>query len=97
VKAAQNGNPEAGIHFFEIEYRLNYALANLSKPHVALLDGIVMGGGAGVSIHGCFRHATLQSLHLINWTSRLCQWRQHSSVCTRLVRHADASAAIAEC
>ena len=44
--------------FFRSEYALNYALEVLSKPSVALLDGIVMGGGAGVSMHGTFRVAT---------------------------------------
>ena len=44
--------------FFREEYTLNFALGEMRKPHVALLDGIVMGGGAGVSIHGPFRVAT---------------------------------------
>jgi enoyl-CoA hydratase/carnithine racemase len=30
----------------------------LRKPHVALIDGIAMGGGVGVSVHGTFRVAT---------------------------------------
>ena len=44
--------------FFRSEYSLDYQLSVLSKPTVALLDGIVMGGGAGVSINGVFRVAT---------------------------------------
>jgi hypothetical protein len=44
--------------FFREEYRMNFALGQLRKPHVALLDGITMGGGAGVSMHGPFRVAT---------------------------------------
>ena len=44
--------------FFHSEYRLNYLIATLQKPHVALIDGITMGGGVGVSVHGTFRVAT---------------------------------------
>lgn len=44
--------------FFREEYELNHFLGSLAKPHVALMDGIVMGGGAGVSVHGRFRIAT---------------------------------------
>jgi len=33
-------------------------LAVLKKPVVAMLDGITMGGGAGLSMHGAFRIAT---------------------------------------
>lgn len=44
--------------FFRKEYTLNFALGQLKKPHIAILDGIVMGGGAGVSMHGPFRVAT---------------------------------------
>lgn len=46
------------IAFFRDEYAANAALGALRVPHVALLDGIVMGGGAGVSMHGAFRVAT---------------------------------------
>lgn len=44
--------------FFREEYSLNYKLGTLQTPHIALMDGIVMGGGAGISIHGPFRVAT---------------------------------------
>jgi len=44
--------------FFRQEYELNHCLGQLKKPHIALLDGICMGGGAGVSVHGRFRVAT---------------------------------------
>ena len=50
--------PALGPRFFREEYSLNHTLGQLMKPHVALLDGICMGGGAGVSVHGRFRVAT---------------------------------------
>jgi enoyl-CoA hydratase/carnithine racemase len=47
--------------FFRTEYIVDYAIATLNKPHVALIDGITMGGGVGVSVHGRFRVATERS------------------------------------
>ena len=44
--------------FFVDEYALNLAIARYPKPYVALIDGICMGGGIGVSIHGSIRVAT---------------------------------------
>jgi len=44
--------------FFRQEYRVNYLMATARKPQVSLWDGIVMGGGAGVSVHGKYRVAT---------------------------------------
>ena len=44
--------------FFRNEYKLDHFLGTLIKPHVAILNGTVMGGGAGVSMHGTFRIAT---------------------------------------
>lgn len=43
--------------FFREEYRLNAAIHHFTKPYVALIDGVVMGGGVGVSVHGDFRIA----------------------------------------
>ncbi len=43
--------------FFREEYRLNALIHHFSKPYVAFIDGIVMGGGVGVSVHGDFRVA----------------------------------------
>jgi enoyl-CoA hydratase/carnithine racemase len=50
-------NPRHACGFFHEEYRLNAAIHHFSKPYVALIDGIVMGGGVGVSVHGDFRVA----------------------------------------
>jgi enoyl-CoA hydratase len=46
------------IEFFADEYRLNAQIARFKKPYVALIDGIVMGGGVGVSFHGSHRVMT---------------------------------------
>lgn len=44
--------------FFQDEYAVNRLIYHYPKPYIALLDGITMGGGAGVSIHGSHRIAT---------------------------------------
>lgn len=44
--------------FFYDEYQLNRCIYHYPKPYIALLDGITMGGGVGVSIHGSHRIAT---------------------------------------
>src|SRR5262245_28180417 len=48
--------------FFEEEYALNLAIAQCPKPYVALLDGIAMGGGLGLSVHGRHRVVTEHAL-----------------------------------
>lgn len=47
--------------FFEVEYRMNRRISTYSKPIVAIQDGIVMGGGIGVSGHARHRIATERS------------------------------------
>jgi enoyl-CoA hydratase len=44
--------------FFREEYALNLMIATYPKPYVALIDGICMGGGIGVSVHAPYRVAT---------------------------------------
>jgi len=44
--------------FFAEEYALNQHIATYPKPYVALIDGICMGGGIGVSVHGVARPTT---------------------------------------
>ena len=44
--------------FFADEYALNAAIARYPKPYVALIDGVCMGGGMGLSIHGSARVVT---------------------------------------
>ena len=48
--------------FFTTEYRLNAAVKHFPKPYVALIDGIAMGGGVGVSVHGSHRVASENAL-----------------------------------
>jgi enoyl-CoA hydratase/carnithine racemase len=53
-KAGQHGE---ALQFWRDEYPLNAAIKNYRKPYVALIDGIAMGGGVGVSVHGSHRVA----------------------------------------
>jgi enoyl-CoA hydratase len=46
------------MQFFEQEYRLNHFIHQLTKPYIAFMDGITMGGGVGISIHGSHRIAS---------------------------------------
>jgi enoyl-CoA hydratase len=46
------GDHAAQLNFWREEYRLNRRIKRYSKPYVALVDGIVMGGGVGLSAHG---------------------------------------------
>ncbi|NOY44021.1 MAG: enoyl-CoA hydratase/isomerase family protein [Deltaproteobacteria bacterium] len=50
-------DPETRAFFLE-EYRLNLAIHRFPHPYVALMDGIAMGGGVGISVHGSHRVAT---------------------------------------
>ncbi|MCQ8781828.1 enoyl-CoA hydratase/isomerase family protein [Mangrovibrevibacter kandeliae] len=58
---AQAGDPSSGPRFFADEYRLNALVKRFPKPWVALMDGIVMGGGVGISAHGSHRIVTERS------------------------------------
>jgi enoyl-CoA hydratase len=44
--------------FFRAEYLLNTLIKRFARPYVALIDGLVMGGGVGVSVHGSHRIAS---------------------------------------
>ncbi|MGH1422586.1 MAG: enoyl-CoA hydratase/isomerase family protein [Hyphomonas sp.] len=48
--------------FFNVEYRMNVALAAFPKPVLAIMDGVTMGGGVGLSVHGSHRVATERTL-----------------------------------
>ncbi|XP_042017921.1 3-hydroxyisobutyryl-CoA hydrolase 1-like [Salvia splendens] len=62
VHDINRGYWKSGAEYFRKEFTLNYVIATYSKPQVSILNGIVMGGGAGVSVHGRFRIATEKSL-----------------------------------
>jgi enoyl-CoA hydratase len=44
-------NPQQ-MQFFWHEYRLNHFIHHFGKPYIALMDGVTMGGGVGISLHG---------------------------------------------
>ena len=44
--------------FFRIEYKLNYLISQLKKEYLSIWNGVVMGGGVGLSIYGDHRMAT---------------------------------------
>jgi enoyl-CoA hydratase len=48
---------EVALKFWADEYILNRHIHRYTKPYIALIDGIVMGGGVGVSLHGSHRLA----------------------------------------
>jgi enoyl-CoA hydratase len=56
-RSARAGGEQARQFWFD-EYRLNARIGRYRKPYVAVMDGIVMGGGVGVSAHGSVRVVT---------------------------------------
>ena len=61
---AESGRKDgkAGEDFFRVEYTLITQINRFPKPYVALMDGVTMGGGVGISIHGSHRIATEHTL-----------------------------------
>ncbi|MEP3115145.1 enoyl-CoA hydratase/isomerase family protein [Nisaea sp.] len=63
LEEGETGKPtKLMLDFFGEEYRLNRSIADYPKPYIALLDGVTMGGGVGISVHGSFRIATERTL-----------------------------------
>lgn len=60
--AHQNNEPELLDAFYRREYLLNHYMSQYPKPCIALLDGITMGGGVGVSVHGRYRLVTEKTM-----------------------------------
>jgi enoyl-CoA hydratase len=57
-----SGNRGLTSAFFAEEYRLIRDIHRFPKPYVAIIDGITMGGGAGISVNGAYRIATERTL-----------------------------------
>lgn len=56
--AVQVGDHAAAEHYWAVEYDVDRQVVDFPKPYVAWMDGIVMGGGVGVSAHGSVRLVT---------------------------------------
>jgi enoyl-CoA hydratase len=55
---AGSSDPTESRNLFTAEYALNVAISRFPKPYIGVQDGITMGGGAGITIHGSHRIAT---------------------------------------
>lgn len=62
VRVVVEGPVEYGKEFFRNEYTNNYTIGTYKKPFVAIIDGITMGGGVGLSVHGKYRVATERTM-----------------------------------
>jgi enoyl-CoA hydratase/carnithine racemase len=61
INGQGHGNGSPGMltaDFFRNEYTLNYLLAKSEIPQISFWNGLVMGGGAGISVHGKYRIST---------------------------------------
>lgn len=63
-KAYRDGDTSSigWMEFFRDEYLMNVAIAEYPKPYIALMDGITMGGGVGISAHGSHRISTERTM-----------------------------------
>ena len=71
AKALQEGNSDGQLtrDFFREEYILNHRIHSFPKPYISLINGIVMGGGMGISAHGSYRVVTENTLFAMPETS----------------------------
>lgn len=53
---------EDSVTFLREEYTLNHLISTYRVPYVALINGITMGGGVGLSVHGKYRVATEKTM-----------------------------------
>jgi enoyl-CoA hydratase len=56
------GDRQLPAVFFREEYELIRLIHRFPKPYIAIIDGITMGGGAGISVNGAYRIATERTL-----------------------------------
>ncbi|MCW2602920.1 MAG: caiD4 [Pseudonocardiales bacterium] len=52
----------AAVDYWRDEYVINLAIARFPKPYIAIMDGLTLGGGVGLSAHGSVRVVTERSL-----------------------------------
>jgi enoyl-CoA hydratase len=57
-----SGDPDLTAVFFREEYELIREIHRFPKPYLAIINGITMGGGAGISVNGAYRVATERTL-----------------------------------
>jgi enoyl-CoA hydratase len=57
-----SGDSDLTAVFFREEYELIRRIHLFAKPYIAIIDGITMGGGAGISVNGAYRVATERTL-----------------------------------
>ena len=57
-----NRGTDFGAVYYAAEYLLNVGIHTFPKPFISLMDGVTMGGGAGVSIHGSHRVVTERTI-----------------------------------
>uniref|UniRef100_A0A4W3J8S4 3-hydroxyisobutyryl-CoA hydrolase n=1 Tax=Callorhinchus milii TaxID=7868 RepID=A0A4W3J8S4_CALMI len=62
VAEAGKSGDRLAADFFREEYILNNAIGTCRIPYIAFIDGVTMGGGVGLSVHGQFRVATEKTL-----------------------------------
>lgn len=61
-EARRNGFDALKDRLYRVEYTLNWRVHRFGKPYVALMDGITMGGGCGISVHGSHRVVTERTI-----------------------------------
>ncbi|KAJ3138812.1 hypothetical protein HK100_012208 [Physocladia obscura] len=69
---ANSRNPDdvaTAVKFMQNEYELNHYIGTINKPFIALMNGIAMGGGIGLSVHAPFRIATENTVFAMPETS----------------------------
>ncbi|WP_321449834.1 enoyl-CoA hydratase/isomerase family protein [uncultured Cohaesibacter sp.] len=62
IRFVYNSRANPPYDFFRVEYLMNCAMFRYPKPYISLVDGIVMGGGVGLSFHGRYIAAGSKTL-----------------------------------